>query len=313
MLGNVGNLRWNTTATTIYSSSQISTLNSLYIDSNNTLYAVDEYATGVIWQIFYNTTTASNIVGLYQSPGSGSNQFNYPQDVYVDTSGNIYVSDYYNYRIQKFASGSSSATTIAGITGSAGSASSQFNGIRFLTVDSTNTFIYAADYNNHRIMQYSTSSTSGTNGVLVAGGNGAGNANTTLYYPFGIHQMSTVSNDLFIVNYNGHSVIRWTPGASSGYFVAGVPGTAGQTPVLLNSPMGIKVDTYLNMYVVDSGNHRIQMFCSNVQTGVTIAGTGVAGSGATQLSSPRGIAFDSFMNLYVTDRGNSRIQKFAKL
>ncbi|CAF3813803.1 unnamed protein product, partial [Rotaria sp. Silwood1] len=308
-----GALRWNTSATTIVNSSQILGPSGIYINANNTLFIVDEYPNEVVRRLLSNAVSVTNVAGQYQSGGSSSTQFNYPQDVYVDARGNMYVSDFYNCRIQKFTNGSSNGTTIAGITGSAGSAFSQFNGLRYFTVDPTDTYIYATDYFNHRIMRYSTSSTSGTNGVLMAGNNGAGNSNTTLNNPWGIHYLPSISNDLFITNYNGHSVMRWTPGASSGYFVAGVPGVSGQTSMLLSYPMGIKIDAYLNMYVVDNNNHRIQMFCTNNQSGITIAGTGIAGNTATQLNSPRGIAFDSAMNLYVSDTGNGRIQKFLKL
>ena len=173
--------------------------------------------------------------------------------------------------------------------------------------------MYIADCNNHRIMRYLTNSTTGVNGTMVAGGNGAGTATNQLYYPWGITYRPSISSDLYISNFDGHSVVRWTPGASSGILVAGVAGVAGSNATSLSSPMGVRLDMYLNMFVADSQNHRIQMFCYNNQTGITLAGTGVAGSTATQLNDARSLAFDSSMNLYVTDYANSRVQKFLKL
>jgi sugar lactone lactonase YvrE len=264
----------------------------------------------------YNATTATTVAGVYQSASAATNRLYSPQGVYVDASGNLYVSELNNYRITKFASGSTSGTTgtvIAGITSSAGNSLNQLYSPRQITVDATETYIYVAEYNSHRINRFSTSSTSGTNGVLAAGVSGSGGyANTTLYYPWGVHTLSNITSDLFITNYNGHYVVRWTPGASSGYYVAGVAGTSGQSPVLLSYPTDVKIDSYQNMYVTDNNNHRIQLFCANSQTGITVAGTGFSGSTSTQLSSPRSIVFDSYMNMYVADTSNARIQKFTK-
>jgi sugar lactone lactonase YvrE len=316
LVGRSGGTLWSTTGTTLLSTSQITSFSpsGLRIDSNNTLYIVDEITNAVVWKLLYGATTATNLAGVSQSAGSSSTQFNYPQGVYTDANANTYVTDYYNYRVQKFASGSSTGTTIAGITGSAGTALNLFNGLRYFTFDATESFMYVTDYNNHRVMRYSTSSTSGTNGVLAAGTTGsAGNSNTTLYNPWSVYTLSNITTDLFISNYNGHSIMRWTPTASSGYFVAGVPGTSGQSPVLLSYPTDVKIDSYVNLYVVDYNNHRVQLFCANSQTAVTIAGTGVSGSTSTQLYNPKGMAFDSYMNLYVSDQGNGRIQKFLKI
>ncbi|CAF0820255.1 unnamed protein product [Adineta steineri] len=162
-------------------------------------------------------------------------------------------------------------------------------------------------------MRYSTSSNAGDNGTVVAGGNGAGNTSTSLNHPWGIWYQPSVSSDLFITNHDGHSIMRWTPGATSGTFIAGTPGKAGSNSTLLKNPMGIKLDNYLNMFVVDYSNHRIQIFCANNEAGMTIAGTGVSGNTTTTLNGPRGIAFDSDMNMYITDFGNMRVQKFLKL
>lgn len=49
--------------------------------------------------------------------GSANNQFSAAQNVVVDKQGNIYVADANNYRVLKFAPGSSTGTVVAGGNG----------------------------------------------------------------------------------------------------------------------------------------------------------------------------------------------------
>ncbi|CAF3603817.1 unnamed protein product [Adineta steineri] len=308
-----GNLLWNKTGITVLGSSAAPVpASGVFLDSNDTLYAADEAGHYVVWKLLKNAINATIVAGTYGLIGLNSSQLYFPNDVYVDRSGNMYVTDMGNNRIQKYINKSTNAITIAG-NSTFGSALNLLGNPHYFTFDPTETYMYVADSGNNRILRLSTNSTSGTNGILVAGGSGANNTNTSLYTPWGIHYLPSISNDLFITNAGGHSVIRWTPGASSGTFVAGVPGISGSDSTHLNTPMGIKIDNYLNMYVVDYNNNRVQLFCANSNVGITIVGNGTAGNSATQLNSPRGIAFDSAMNMYIGDDVNNRVQKFMKL
>ena len=55
----------------------------VYIDTNNTLYIIDEYY-AVIWKISSNTSVLTIVAGTYNLMSLDSNGFYYPQDVYVD-------------------------------------------------------------------------------------------------------------------------------------------------------------------------------------------------------------------------------------
>jgi hypothetical protein len=73
-------------------------------------------------------------------------------------------------------------------------------------------------------------------------------------------------------------------------------------------PTDIAIDAAGNIYVVDSGNHRIQKFDA---TGKFLGKWGERGKGDSQFEFPIGIALDSSGKFaYVTDKGNHRIQKF---
>ncbi len=86
--------------------------------------------------------------------------------------------------------------------------------------------------------------------------------------------------------------------------VGGIGSGDGQ----FNSPTGITVDANGTVYVVDTGNNRVQKFDS---AGNFITKWGTAGSGPGQFSNPTGIELDSAGNVYVADTGNARVQRFT--
>lgn len=70
----------------------------------------------------------------------------------------------------------------------------------------------------------------------------------------------------------------------------------------------LAIDTQKNLYVVDSGNSKIQKFDSN---GNLLVSWGSFGTGDGELNNPSGIFVDS-NDIHVVDKGNSRIVTFDK-
>lgn len=75
--------------------------------------------------------------------------------------------------------------------------------------------------------------------------------------------------------------------------------------VLFYMPSDITVDKEGNIYVLDSGNHRIQKFDPE---GNFLASFGRHGQGPGEFQYPQSIDLDPEGNLYVSDSGNQKIQ-----
>ncbi len=96
-------------------------------------------------------------------------------------------------------------------------------------------------------------------------------------------------------------------------------GSIGQ-PTSLNAPRGLLVpQTRSALFVVDSGNHRIQIF--DLESFQLVGSWGQANLSATpqpgsapgQFNTPWTLAGDSAGNIYVVDYGNQRVQKFNEI
>ena len=94
----------------------------------------------------------------------------------------------------------------------------------------------------------------------------------------------------------------------------GGPATAAQ----LNNPSSVAVDGADNLYIAESGGHRIRKV--TIATGLisTIAGTGVSGSTGDNgpainaaLNAPLGVAVDAVGNVYIADTSNFKIRAVA--
>lgn len=85
-------------------------------------------------------------------------------------------------------------------------------------------------------------------------------------------------------------------------------GSQGSGDGQFNEPGDVAVDGAGNVYVVDSGNNRVQEFTT---AGTFITKWGTQGSGDGQFNDAKGIATDPTGNVYVIDSGNNRIQQFT--
>jgi serine/threonine protein kinase, bacterial len=271
---------------------------------------------GVTVSTFAGSATAGNTNGT----GTGAS-FDGPAGVALDSSGNLYVAEYYNNDIRKISpagvvtlfAGSSSGTS--GNTNGTGSGAT-FHNPTGVAVDSAGN-VYVADESNNEIRMITPA------GVVTtfAGSGTAGNVDGTgtaaeFNGPEGIAIDS--SGNLWVAD-GGNNEIRkiTTPGAVVTTWAGN--GTAGRangngTSATFNMPVGVAVDSSGNLYVADFNNNEIRKI--DTTDAVTLfagSSTGASGSAngtgsAAEFLGPFGIAIDSAGNLYVTDSGNSEIR-----
>lgn len=235
--------------------------------------------------------------------GTAANQLGYPEGLYIDAAGDVYVADAPFNRVQKWAPGATSGVTVAGGNG-LGSAANQLDQPFDVYLDGAGN-IYVADDLNYRVQKWAPGATAG---VTVAGGNGQGaGANQIWGSPA---MVMDAAGNLYIVDNNNNRVQKWAPGATAGITVAGGNGQ-GSAANQLWWPNGIFMDAAGNLYIADSENNRIQKWAPGATVGVTVAGGNGFGSAANQLDYPTGVWVDGAGNIYIADQLNNRIQKWA--
>ena len=171
----------------------------------------------------------------------------YPRTVFVDASGNLYVVDQYNERVQKFPPGSTSAT--AGVT-VAGRPAALGDPIGIFVDGAGNIYVSEAGYSDVREWAPGASS-----GVIVAGGNGQGPAANQLDAPGNIYV--DASGNIYIADEVNNRIQKWAPGATSGITVAGGNGS-GPAANQVSAPEGVYVDAAGNVYASDLVKNSVQ-------------------------------------------------------
>ena len=179
----------------------------LFVDAAGDLYVVDQGANRV--QKFppgsTSATSGVTVAGGASGVGSPAAQLVNPIGVYVDGSGNIYITDNGDNRVQKWAPGATSGTTVAGGNGP-GSNANQLNGIAGIYVDAGGN-VYVADQNNNRIQKWAPGATAG---ITVAGGfgYGSGSSASQLSAPSGVYLDG--NGNIYVADYANNRIQKWT-------------------------------------------------------------------------------------------------------
>ena len=101
--------------------------------------------------------------------------------------------------------------------------------------------------------------------------------------------------------------ILFVSGSTSGTTVAGWYTSAGSSIGQFNTPTAVHVDVNGSIYVLDSGNYRVQKWFSGEPFGRTIVGGQGNGTTLNKISKAYAFYVDSQTNIYVSDYGNHRV------
>ncbi|ANJ73375.1 hypothetical protein K6V72_19225 [Ralstonia insidiosa] len=246
-------------------------------------------------------------------------RFQNPYGVALDSAGNLFVADTYNYRIRKITvpgvvstfAGSGTGSEADG-TGTAASFSSPIG----ITFDSTGN-LYVVDTSGNTIRKITPAGvvTTLAGSGAVGSADGIGTA-ATFWQPYGV--AIDGAGNLYVTDVANQKIRKITP-AGVVTTLAG-SGTVGATDgpgalATFNLPRGIAVDNNGYVYVAEQSGCKIRKI---TPAGVvsTLAGSPASNCGhadgtgtAAIFQGPVALALDSNGNLYVAEFGGSDVRK----
>lgn len=272
------------------------------------------------------TVAGSNSVGNYGGDGFAATGalLNGPHQIALDKLGNMYIVDYYNFRVRKVKTNGTIVTFagsgVGGYTGDSSAATTARMFPQGVAADFRGVVYISDPVNNviRRVNQVGIISTYA--GIGVAGYTGDTGAATgaRLRSPFGM--ACDKKGNLIFADAGNHvirkidtfGIITTIVGTgTAGYSGDGLPAISAQ----LDSPYSVTLDDTGNMYIADRNNNVVRMVDLNGDI-YTVAGNGLfgySGDGGTavaaRLNYPTGVAVDTAGNIYISDSYNNVIRK----
>src|ERR1700722_17029541 len=297
----------------------------LALDSAGNMYVADEN-NNVVRRIAVdgtiNTIAGNGKSGYAGDNGEATSAQIDPVAVALDSQGNLYIADGYNYRIRKVDT-SGIITTIAGngIEGGQGdngpAISAEIDFVTDLAVDNVGN-LYLADLFNYEVRRIDTSGmmTDFAGGLLYGFYSDGSPANTVILAPGGV--AFDRCGNLYISDEDTFNTAVRRVDLSTGliYTVAGTgqdgfTGDGGEALAAeLNYPTGLAVSGGA-LYFADIVNQRVRKVLNNIIT--TVAGTGIRDNGPAAnafLNFPEGLAIDGSGDIVVADTGNTEAREF---
>lgn len=326
----------------------------VFVDSSENIFIADT-DNFAIREVAASTTdiitTVAGTLGVQGYSPNGtvatSADLNYPSNMVVDSSGDIYIADTDNFVIREVTGGA--IQTVVGnntlsYSGDGGLAvDAELSAPAGVALDASGN-LYIGDSDNSAVREVVAASgdiqtvagslTSCASSTAVCG-DGAAATSAQLNTPQGLFLdasgnvfiADTEDNRIRVVNMGTAAVtiagVAIQPGdiaTVAGTGTAGYLGDGGlATSAELSNPYGVFVDSAENIFIADTGNDVIREV-SSAGTITTVAGNGTDCTPATaacgdggaaasaQLSSPTGVFVDAAENVYIADAFDNRIR-----
>ncbi|CAF1081928.1 unnamed protein product [Didymodactylos carnosus] len=265
----------------------------LYVADDDTVYIADTFNHRIVeWK---SGVTSVQVVAGGNGEGNRADQLSRPVDVIVDketdsliicdegnrrvmrwarrspTSGEIiienidcrgltmddqrflYVSDWKSNEVRRYRVGETNGTVVAGGNGKGDRLNQLNHHPTYVFVDQDYS-VYVSDNENHRVMKWVKGA---KEGIVVAGGQGKGDALTQLSFPRGV--FVDLLGTVYVADYGNHQVVRWCNGETQGKVIVGGNGRGDKANQFYHLE-GLFFDRHGNLYVADWGNNRVQRF-----------------------------------------------------
>ena len=305
--------------------------NFYFSDQNNCVVREIVAASGAM-------NTVAGTAGVCNYSGDGgqatSAELSYPQEVALDSSGNLYIADIGNSIVRRVVLATGIISTYAGIPGTQGfptnnvlATSTSLNGPIALAVDGGGN-LFIADENDNIVCRVDATSknitiVAGTGAFGYSGDGGLATA-ATMRAPDGVavdgagniyisDTQSAVIREVFSPT-NPNTPNQITTIVGTGTF--GFNGDGAATSIELTNPAGLYVDPPSgNLWIADYWSNRVRMYNATTKMVSTVVGSGAVGDGgqatAASLYYPRNPALDSSSDLYLVDAQNNRIREIS--
>ena len=232
-----------------------------------------------------------HVTQVWGEAGAGYGQLGVPKGVAVAPDGSVWVADYRNETLLKYAP----TGELLGCWGRHGGAPGEFRRPSRAAIGPDGT-VYITDAANHRIQCFSQS------GRFLRQWGTPGTGRGQFSYPRGIGVGPDGS--VYVTDQENQRVQVFT---ARGKYLRQW-GKAGYGRGRFHIPKDIAVSVEGKAFVVDAGTHRVQIFTTR---GEWLGSFGGEGSAPGQFSGPRGIGVDAHGHVFVADAMNHRIQEFT--